>query len=96
MDAWDCSYTRCLRKDTGNHITAPSMLYRAGQRRGRGEFRLIISLDKSTSRRKEEKTAKSISDDSLDTAPRAQDLGPSGKLRSALNLRCLSRRTQKS
>lgn len=59
-------------------------------------FSLIISLDKSTSRRKEKKTTKNISDHSCDTTLRAQDLGLSGKLRSALNLCCLSRRTRKS
>lgn len=64
--------------------------------RGWRNCSLIISLDKFTSSRRVKKTAKSISDHSHDTTLSAQDLGLSGKLRSALNLCCLPRRTRKS
>lgn len=74
----------------------PACYIRQEKCRRCGAFSLIISLDKSTSRRKEKKTTKNISDYSCDTTLRAKDLGLSGKLRSVLNLCCLSRRTQKS
>lgn len=74
----------------------PACCSRQEKWRGWGNCSLIISLDKSTSRRREKKTTKSISDHSHATTLPAQDLGLPGKLRSALKLCCLSRRTWKS
>lgn len=89
--------TQCARERTRVILPQdPAHCSRQEKWRGWGDCSLIISLDKSTSRRREKKTAKSILDHSHDTTLSAQDSGLSGKLRSALNLCCLSRRTQKS
>lgn len=60
----------------------PARCSRQEKCRGWGDFSIIISLGKSTSRRRDKETAKSISDHSHDTTPSAQDLGLSGKPRS--------------